>query len=286
MKNAWARWLLQERFGSDPEVERFWLTGLARIRDRILRRANVEEGAVILDAGCGDGLLGFGALVKAGPNGKVIFSDESAELVEHCREVTGREGVSDRCEFVAADVRKLEPIAGNSIDIIVSRAVLMYLRDRESAFKAFHRVLKPGGRVSICEPLQRIGYTGQPDLLRGSDFSAVADLQQRIDAHYLREYPDDPTRDFDADDLLNMAEAAGFASVEVLREAYSMPTPPRHWNAVLKTPPFAGLSPLGRVLETFSATDQERFERHIRPQVEAGGVGRMRAADAYLIARK
>ncbi|HKN00725.1 MAG TPA: hypothetical protein VJX23_09440 [Candidatus Binataceae bacterium] len=65
-----------------------------------------------------------------------------------------------------------------------------------------------------------------------------------------------------------------------------MPTPPRHWNAVLNTPPFAGLPPLGRVLETFSAEDQKRFEHHIRPQVEAGGVGRMRAGDAYLIARK
>jgi len=53
--------------------------------------------------------------------------------------------------------------------------------------------------------------------LRGSNFIAVADLQQRIDAHYVREYPDDPTRDFDADDLLNTAEAAGFLSVEVLR---------------------------------------------------------------------
>ncbi|HKN00726.1 MAG TPA: methyltransferase domain-containing protein [Candidatus Binataceae bacterium] len=217
LKDAWSRWLLEERFGCDSDVEHSYRRGLGQIRDRILRRANIEPGSVVLDVGCGDGLLGFGALVKAGPNGKVIFSDESAELVEHCREVAGRDGVSDRCEFTVADVRTLEPIADNSVDVIVSRAVLMYLRDRDSAFKAFHRVLKPGGRVSICEPLQKIGHSGQPDLLRGSNFIAVADLQQRIDAHYVREYPDDPTRDFDADDLLNTAEAAGFLSVEVLR---------------------------------------------------------------------
>jgi SAM-dependent methyltransferase len=284
--DAWSQWLLRDRFGGDQQLEQRYRRGLQAIRDRILRRAQVEASSVVLDVGCGDGLLGFGALEKVGLQGKVIFTDSSSELVEHCRKAALREGVASRCEFVVSDAQTLKPIADNSIDVIVSRAVLMYLKDRESAFRAFYRVLKPGGRLSICEPVNRIGYQGQPDLLRGTNFEAVADLKKRIDAYYEDEYPDDPTRNFDADDLLNLAEAAEFRTLETWRWDYSIPTPARNWEAILKTPPFAGMSTLERVLETFSPEDRERFDRNVRPQVGCGGIGGMRAADAYLIARK
>jgi hypothetical protein len=60
----------------------------------------------------------------------------------------------------------------------------------------------------------------------------------------------------------------------------------RSWEATLKTPPVAGMSPLVGLLESFSIRDTARFEQNIRPQVESGGMGRMRAAEAYVIGRK
>ena len=76
-KESWARWLTTERFGGNEAVAHTWLAGLQQVRDRVLRSAQLKNGDVFLDVGCGDGLLGFGALSLVGPDGRVIFSDQS-----------------------------------------------------------------------------------------------------------------------------------------------------------------------------------------------------------------
>jgi SAM-dependent methyltransferase len=283
---GWARWLLKERFGGDETVARNLLAQLGQLRDRILRSARLKAGEVFLDVGCGDGLLGFGALSQVGSSGRVIFSDQSKELVEKCREIAVATGVANQCDFVECDARTLLPISDNSVDAIGTRSVLMYLRDRALAFRAFHRVLKPGGRISLLEPIDAFGFAGYPDLDRGTDFSSVSDLRERILRHYNQIFPDDPTRDFDATDLFNAAETAGFATVQVRAELTGMSAPPRNWDALVRTPPFAGLPPLAEVLATFSAEDRALYECKVRPLVEKGGSGRLRTAVAYLTATK
>jgi arsenite methyltransferase len=96
-QEGWARWLFKERFGGDETVARNWLTQLGQLRDRILRSARLQAGDVLLDVGCGDGLLGFGALSQVGSNRRVIFSDQSKELVEKCREIAVATAVADQC---------------------------------------------------------------------------------------------------------------------------------------------------------------------------------------------
>ncbi|WP_348240817.1 methyltransferase domain-containing protein, partial [Salmonella enterica] len=49
----------------------------------------------------------------------------------------------------------LEGIADSSVDVVTTRSVLIYVDDKAAAFAAFHRVLKPGGRVSLFEPINR-----------------------------------------------------------------------------------------------------------------------------------
>jgi arsenite methyltransferase len=285
-QERWARWLLKERFGGDETVARNWLTQLVQLRDRILRSARLKADEVFLDVGCGDGLLGFGALSQVGSNGRVIFSDQSKELLEKCRQIAVATAVADQCDFVECDARTLLPIAENSVDAIGTRSVLMYLPDRASAFCAFHRVLKPGGRISLFEPINAFGFAGYPDLDRGTDFSSVSDLRERIVRHYNQIFLDDPTRNFDATDLFDAAESAGFAAVQVRAELTGMSAPPRTWDALVRTPPFPGLPPLAEVLATFSPEDRARYERNVRPLVEKGGSGRLRMAVAYVTATK
>jgi arsenite methyltransferase len=88
--------LVSERFGGDESVARNYLGQLERIRDLILRYARLKNGEVFLDVGCGDGLLGFGALSQVGPDGRVIFCDQSTELIELCRHIATASGVVDR----------------------------------------------------------------------------------------------------------------------------------------------------------------------------------------------
>ncbi len=285
-KDSWARWLTTERFAGNETVARAWLEQLEQIRDRVLRSARLKNGEVFLDVGCGDGLLGCGALSQVSPDGRVIFSDQSTELVEVCRRVATESGGAERCEFVTCDARMLDAIADSSVDAIGTRSVLMYLPDRALAFRAFYRVLKKGGRISLFEPINAFGFTGYPDLDRGTDFGSVRDLRERIVQHYNRIYPSDPTVNFDAADLFDAAEAAGFATIQVRAELTGISAPPRNWDAILRTPPYPGLPPLAEVLGTFSPEDRERYERNIRPLVEKGRSGRLRMAAAYVTATK
>jgi arsenite methyltransferase len=64
-RDKWAEWLADRRFGSDPETRRRFQRELEQRRDKVLDLARVREGEIVLDVGCGEGLIAFGALERA-----------------------------------------------------------------------------------------------------------------------------------------------------------------------------------------------------------------------------
>jgi arsenite methyltransferase len=107
--DRWHRWLLDVRFGGDAAARQQDLTAfLYPVRDTVLDRARLQPGDTLLDVGAGDGLIAFGALERLGPSGRVIFSDISADLVEHCRKAATAEELADRCRFVIAPAARPE----------------------------------------------------------------------------------------------------------------------------------------------------------------------------------
>src|SRR6266508_866732 len=119
--DRWARWLLERRHGGDPEALRRTLEYLWPVRDRVLANATVREGDVLLDVGCGDGLIGFGALERVGARGRVIFSDVSDDLLAHVERIARDTAVIDRCRFVHADAADLALIGDASVDVVTTR---------------------------------------------------------------------------------------------------------------------------------------------------------------------
>ncbi len=73
-QDIWAQWLLKRRFGGDPERMKLAMEWLYRVRDKVLSQVHLKENETLLDVGCGDGLIAFGALEKF-PGCHVIFSD-------------------------------------------------------------------------------------------------------------------------------------------------------------------------------------------------------------------
>jgi len=128
------------------------LPQLAEFRDTVLAGARIRPGDVVLDVGCGDGLVGVGALDLVGDDGRVIFSDVSEELLDHCRALTAELGLAARCDFVRTALPDLDGIDTASVDVVTTRSVLIYVADKAGSFAAMHRVLRPGGRLSIFEP--------------------------------------------------------------------------------------------------------------------------------------
>ncbi len=72
-----ARWFAERRHGGDERTRLDVLEELTPVRERVLTGANLQPGDTLLDAGCGDGLIGFGALALVGEGGAVIFDERS-----------------------------------------------------------------------------------------------------------------------------------------------------------------------------------------------------------------
>jgi SAM-dependent methyltransferase len=124
--------------------------------------------------------------------GLVVFSEVSQDLLDHSRTLAAEMGVLDRCQFVRAPAEDLSPISDASVDAITTRSVLIYVADKGRAFEEFHRVLRPGGRVSVWEPINRFGRPNRPSdgrLFAGYDVASVRDLARRVGAVRLRARP-------------------------------------------------------------------------------------------------
>ncbi|HWM10802.1 MAG TPA: methyltransferase domain-containing protein [Solirubrobacteraceae bacterium] len=217
MRDRWAHWLTERRDAGDDAQRKVSLDLLAGIRDRVLDQAGALDGATVLDVGCGDGLIGLAALERVGPDGAVIFSDISAELLELAERSVRDLGFADRATFVEAGADDLAGVADGSVDLATTRSVLIYVADKAAAFAAMHRVLRPGGRVSLFEPINSLMYPEPRDRLWGYDVGAVADLADRVKDTFER--LSDPATasmsDFDDRDLVRHAVEARFREVHL-----------------------------------------------------------------------
>jgi arsenite methyltransferase len=210
--DCWARWLLHTRFRGPHGKDA--LDFLTAIRDRVLDRALLRPGDVVLDVGSGDGLLAFGALHRVAPNGLVIIDDISQDLLDACLRVACEAGVEDRLRLLRNNAANLCDVADASIDAVLLRSVLLYVPDKAVAAAEFRRVLRPGGRLSIFEPIGRLSVEW-PRF--GIDPGPVADLAARVEQAFRALQPPEtgPMLDFDERDLLHIFEQAGFDHLEL-----------------------------------------------------------------------
>jgi arsenite methyltransferase len=278
--DPWARWVLR------PENE---LESMYPVRDRVLAAADVQPGDVVLDVGTGSGLIAFGALPLVGEKGRVIFSDISEALVDHCRRSAAEQGVAGHCDFLVASADNLKELGDGSVDVVTSRSVLIYVKDKAKAFRELFRVLRPGGRLSVFEPINRFDYPWPEDRFFGFDVGPVKDLATKVMSVYDRHQPpDDPMLDFDERDLLRHADA-GFGDIRLTLEVTIDSQPWAGgctWDEFLRLMGNPCVPPLGEVLhEALAPDEKERFRVHLEPLVERGE-GTNRLALAYLRAVK
>ena len=285
--DRWYRWLREVRHGGDSAQLEQLRPELEAIRDRVLDRASLRPGDTLLDVGTGDGLIAVGALDRLGPSGRVIFSDISADLLEHCRVAATEAGELSRCDFVTASADNLAGIADSSVDVVTARSVLIYVAAKTGAFAEFRRVLRPGGRISIFEPVNTLMQECDAGVFYGYDVRPVAESAAKVQARFAALQPPgrDPMLDFDDRDLVRLAELAGFADVRLdLEVSVRRTRPPVPWDAFLRSSGNPNLPPLGLMLEeALTPAELAAFTGHLRPLVEAGD-GTDRRAVAYLTA--
>lgn len=283
-RDPWAAWLAERRHGGDPELLRRQLEFLAPIRDQVVANAALGAGYRVLDVGAGDGLIAFAAAEAVGPTGHVIFSDVSPDLLDTCRDVARQHGLLDRYRFVQAPARDLSPIADEAVDAVTLRSVLIYETDKAAAFAEFYRVLRPGGRLSLFEPINRFASPEPPDRFHGYDVAPVADLVAKLKQVYAAIQPpdSDPMLDFDERDLVTLAEHAGFAEIHAQLAIDIRAPEPLPFDAMLNSSGNPLIPTLAEAMRrALTVEEVDRLTAHLRPLVEQGR-GQRRTATTYL----
>jgi ubiquinone/menaquinone biosynthesis C-methylase UbiE len=140
-----------QRYGWDKAVEdydRFFLPVLKQCSEKCTSLLDPQPGERILDVATGTGVAAFMAAGRVGPAGEVVATDISEKMVEQTRAYAAQHGVTNM-RFERTDAEEL-PYPDASFDAVTCVLGLMYPAEPERAIEQMHRVLKPGGRATVC----------------------------------------------------------------------------------------------------------------------------------------
>jgi len=118
------------------------------LRDRVVELAEPRPDDEAVDLGAGMGLL---ALALAPSVAEVVAVDISARMLERLDGRAAADGIRN-LRTLEADLRRL-PLADESATLVVSNYAFHHLDDagKELALSEARRVLRPGGRLVICD---------------------------------------------------------------------------------------------------------------------------------------
>ena len=248
----------------------------------------------LLDVGAGEGLIAFGAIERIGKSIQVILSDISAPLLKHAEGRAIQLGVRDQCRFVQGSADKLAGLPDASVDAVCTRASLAYVADKPAAFREFHRVLRPGGRISIFEPIfqdEAFEACGLASLIASQPNHPNIKFLRLVARWRAAQFPTtkkevllNPVTNFNERDLFRFAREAGFASIHLEMHMDLQPTLAITWEAYLDVARHPWAPTLREILtRDFSAEERQFFERTLRPAMESG-TWEQREINAFLTA--
>ena len=140
-----------QRYGWDKAsaaYERYWSRQLAPIQRRLAELGDLKPGDRVLDIACGTGLATLPAARAVGPDGRVVGTDLSQEMVNRAADEARALGIG-HATFERMDAEDLQ-LPPESFDVALCALGLMYVPDPLKALTEMHRVLRPGGRAVVA----------------------------------------------------------------------------------------------------------------------------------------
>ncbi|MFM0043021.1 class I SAM-dependent methyltransferase [Paraburkholderia sediminicola] len=294
--DVWSDWLLHIRHGDDPGHERALHVELKHHVDRVLDGVMLAPGMTLADVGTGDGLIGLSAIDRIGPSLRVLLTDISAPLLRHTEALAVQRNIQDQCVFIQGSAESLDGIEDGAVDAVATRAVLAYVPDKMAALREFHRILRPGGRLSIAEPIMRddaIEASSLRKIVEGLPEKAGDNFFHLLHRWKSAQFPDteekisaSPIANYGERDLVRFALDAGFADIHMEFHIDVRRAAVTSWDVLLGSSPHPWAPRLGDILATqFTVDERLFFEQILRPQVEGRRMV-MAERTAYLTALK
>lgn len=121
-----------------------------RANEVLAEWGNIQQGATIVDAGCG---LGHSTLWLAEHyNARVTGITIVPRQVETMKKFIAKKGIKN-VSFMEASYFDM-PFEANSVDIVWAIEAVCHAKDKSEFYKEAYRVLKPGGKLLIGENLR------------------------------------------------------------------------------------------------------------------------------------
>jgi arsenite methyltransferase len=109
----------------------------------------IDEGATVLDLGCGAGTDLLIAAQMVGPSGNVIGVDMTASMLARANASAAEMGLAN-VELHESLIESL-PVPDASVDVVISNGVIDLVPDKDAVFDEIDRVLRPGGRLQVAD---------------------------------------------------------------------------------------------------------------------------------------
>jgi SAM-dependent methyltransferase len=133
---SWARAAEEEETGASGDATA-WM----------LEAAGLQPGQRVLELACGAGRVGLQAAARVGPEGTVLCSDFSEEMVAAVGGRAARLGVPN-VETRLLDAQQLD-LPDEEFDVVLCRFGYMLMADPLQAMRESARVLRPGGKLAL-----------------------------------------------------------------------------------------------------------------------------------------
>jgi len=140
-----------------------------KLLDLVVESSGVKEGELVLDIGCGTGLLSLKFLEKA--DCLIYGIDSSPEMLEIFKEKIAKLNLSEKISLELEDAENLD-FKNENFDIIASTVTLHHVKDKYPVIKRIYDLLKPGGRFLMGDiDMDTTGDLRDPErLLRIIDY--------------------------------------------------------------------------------------------------------------------